>query len=77
MDIGLLFSFLGASVVLTFMPGPDILLVLTESITKGRRHGIALSVGLCSGVLIHTIGAATGLSLIIQNSNKAYQILKW
>ena len=50
------------------MPGTDNIFVLTESLSKGSRNGIALSVGLATGVLIHTLLAATGLSLIIKNS---------
>lgn len=77
MDPQLLISFLGASVLLTVMPGPDNILVLTESITKGKNSGTALSIGLSSGVLIHTLAAATGLSLIIQSSAMAFQVLKY
>ncbi|MEM1134760.1 MAG: LysE family translocator [Bacteroidota bacterium] len=77
MEINLLLSFLGASILLTFMPGPDNIFVLTESITKGKRNGIGISVGLCLGVLVHTLAAATGLSLIIQNSAIVFQIIKY
>lgn len=77
MEVKLLMAFLAASALLTLMPGPDILLVLTESITRGKEKGIALSMGLCSGVLLHTLAAATGLSLLIQNSATAFQVLKY
>jgi threonine/homoserine/homoserine lactone efflux protein len=77
MDIGLVFSFLGASIILTLMPGPDNLFVLTESITKGQKNGILISIGLCLGVLVHTLAAATGLSIIIQNSPLAFSIIKY
>ena len=72
-----LISFIGASVILTIMPGPDIIFVLTESLTKGHKNGIAISSGLCSGLLIHTLAAATGLSLIIQKSALAFSIVKY
>lgn len=77
MEIGLILSFLSASILLTLMPGPDNIFVLTESITKGKRNGIAVSVGLASGVLIHTLAAATGLSIIIQQSAMAFTIIKY
>ncbi|MGB0861741.1 MAG: LysE family translocator [Saprospiraceae bacterium] len=77
MDIGLVFSFLGASILLTLMPGPDNLFVLTESITKGQKNGISISIGLCLGVLVHTLAAATGLSIIIQQSALAFSIIKY
>lgn len=77
MQIELILSFLLASVLLTFMPGPDNIFVLTESITKGQKNGIAISIGLCTGVLIHTLAAATGLSIVIQKSALAFSIIKY
>ncbi len=77
MELGLILSFIGASVVLSLMPGPDNIFVLTESLTKGHRNGIAISIGLCFGILIHTTAAATGLSIIIQKSAIAFSILKY
>jgi threonine/homoserine/homoserine lactone efflux protein len=77
MDISVLLSFLGASVLLTVLPGPDNILVLTESITKGRREGIGLSLGISSGILVHTLAAVTGLSLIIRESAMAFSVLKY
>lgn len=75
MDITLLLSFIAASVALALMPGPDNILVLTESITRGKVYGIALALGLSSGVMVHTIAAATGLSLLVQASDLAYQLI--
>jgi threonine/homoserine/homoserine lactone efflux protein len=77
MEINLVLSFILASALLTLMPGPDSLFVITESLTKGKRNGIAVSLGLSSGILIHTLAAATGLSIIIQKSAIAFSILKY
>ena len=77
MELGLILSFIGASVILSLMPGPDNIFVLTESLTKGQRNGIAISAGLSLGVLIHTIAAATGLSIIIQESAMAFSLIKY
>jgi len=77
MEPGLVLSFLGAAMILTFMPGPDNLFVLTESLTKGHKNGIAISAGLSLGVLVHTLAAATGLSIIIQQSAFAFSIIKY
>jgi threonine/homoserine/homoserine lactone efflux protein len=77
MELGLILSFIGASVILSLMPGPDNIFVLTESVTKGQRDGIAISIGLSLGVLIHTTAAATGLSIIIQESATAFSVIKY
>ncbi len=77
MELATILSFLTASVVLSLMPGPDNIFVLTESISKGQRNGIAISLGLACGVLLHTTLAATGLSILIQQSALAFSILKY
>lgn len=77
MSVELILSFLGASIVLTIMPGPDNIFVLTESLTKGRKTGIAISLGLATGILVHTLAAATGLSLIIKQSAMAFSVIKY
>ncbi len=77
MEFELLLSFIGASVVLTLMPGPDNIYVLSESIIKGYKNGIAISVGLVSGIIIHTLAAATGLSILIQKSEILFVTIKY
>ncbi|MGH1336689.1 MAG: LysE family translocator [Aureispira sp.] len=77
MELGLILSFLGMSILLSLMPGPDNIFILTESLTKGQRNGIVLSLGLSLGVLVHTIGAATGLSIVIQQSAMAFSMIKY
>lgn len=77
MNIELLLSFLSASIILTIMPGPDNIFVLTESLTNGRKTGIAISFGLTTGVLVHTLVAATGLSIIVQKSAIAFSVIKY
>jgi len=77
MDITTIISFLLASMALTIMPGPDNIYVLTESITRGARTGILISIGLISGIIIHTALAATGISIIIQQSDLLFQLIKY
>jgi len=77
MELTYILSFLAASALLTLMPGPDNIFVLTQSITRGPRHGVALTTGLVSGVLVHTLAAATGLSILLLNSALAFQIIKF
>lgn len=77
MDFTVLVSFMVASIALAIMPGPDNIYVLTESITKGKRNGILTSVGLCLGVLIHTLAAASGISLIVQSSTLLFSVIKY
>ena len=72
-----LIYFIAASAALTFLPGPDILFVLTQSISQGKIAGIATASGLCTGVLVHTTAAALGVSAIVYQSALAFTVLKY
>ena len=71
MDFQTLYAFVISSLVLTISPGPDIIYVLSQSIIKGKNSAIMVSLGLTSGLLIHTFFVSIGLSLIIIE-NKEY-----
>ena len=60
--------FLISSISLTLMPGPDILFVISQSISKNKTTGILISLGLCTGLLIHTLLLVFGFSSIISNN---------
>lgn len=77
MELELTLSFTLSSILLSLMPGPDNIFVLTESVTKGYKNGIAIAFGLCVGILLHTFAAATGLSLIIQQSVFVFTAIKY
>ncbi|MBE9916410.1 LysE family translocator [Paenibacillus donghaensis] len=77
MDIATVLSFLGVAVLLTLMPGPDNLFVLAQSISQGRKAGIATTLGLCSGLIVHVTAAALGISAIIYQSGVAFAIVKY
>lgn len=72
-----LIEFIIASSLLTLLPGPDILFVLTQSMIHGRKAGISVALGLCSGLFVHTAAAAFGLSLIISSSPTLFAIIKY
>lgn len=69
-------SFLLASIALTLSPGPDILYVLTQSISNGKKYGIATAAGLVTGILVHTTLIALGVSAIIKQSELIFTVIK-
>lgn len=62
--LDLLMPFILASALLSIAPGPDNLFVLTQSALYGRRSGILITMGLCSGLVVHTIAVALGVAVI-------------
>ena len=45
---GELIAFLAAAILLTISPGPDIIYVLVQGMTNGKKHGIVTTLGLVS-----------------------------
>ena len=72
-----LFYFLCASAALTIAPGPDSIFVMTQGITRGRKPAIVAALGMCSGVSVHTIMAAFGISALFHSSLLAFNIVKY
>lgn len=68
LGIEILLAFISASVILCFVPGPDNIFVLTQSAIRGWRVGIITTLGLCSGLVVHTVLVALGVAVIFQTS---------
>jgi threonine/homoserine/homoserine lactone efflux protein len=69
-------TFVSASLVLAFTPGPDNIFVLTQSALHGWREGIIVTLGLCAGLIVHTAAVALGAAVIFQQSDAAFTALK-
>lgn len=68
--------FLTASILLTLAPGPDILYLLTKSLSDGAKAGIILACGLVSGIVFHTTLVMVGVAAFIKSSTMAMLLLK-
>ncbi len=77
MTASTLLCFLGASVALTVAPGPDNTFVVAQGISRGRKAAIVTALGMCSGVSVHTIAAALGVSALLYSSAAAFTLLKY
>jgi len=76
MTIDTILSFFLTSLVLTIAPGPDVMYVLSQSISKGRNYGIAAAFGLATGLLFHTTLLAFGISSMITAIPWLFQAIK-
>jgi len=69
-------AFFGVSVLLGLSPGPDNVFVLMQSATHGRKAGLMVTLGLCTGLLGHTAAVALGLAAVLAASATAFTALK-
>ena len=72
-----LVAFFGVSVLLGLSPGPDNVFVLIQSAQRGWRLGLAVVLGLCLGIVVHTLAVALGLAAVFAASEVAFSVLKW
>lgn len=72
----LITTFVLASTLLAFAPGPDNLFVLTHAALHGSRAGLLVTLGLCTGLVGHTALVTLGVAALIMVSTTAFLLLK-
>jgi threonine/homoserine/homoserine lactone efflux protein len=77
LNLEVLSAFILSSTALTLMPGPDIIYVISQSVLFGKRTGILISLGLVTGLLIHTCLVIFGLATIMDLYPNSIFIVKF
>jgi RhtB (resistance to homoserine/threonine) family protein len=70
-------GFILAAILLNLTPGTDSMYIITRSISQGQTAGFYSVLGITSGILVHTLLAALGLSVLLANSPTAFMIVKY
>ena len=73
-DLGL---FVAAGLLLNVTPGPDMAYIAARAAAGGIRAGVAATLGITAGCVVHTLAAAAGLSVLLATSAAAFSIVKW
>ena len=76
-DQGILLMFFITSLLLALSPGPDNLFVMTQAAQQGRKAGLFVTLGLCTGLLFHTAAVTFGLAALFKASATAFTVLKF
>jgi threonine/homoserine/homoserine lactone efflux protein len=69
-------AYTAAELLLILTPGPDMTLFLGQTLTGGRSRGAAAMLGASTGLIVHTMLAAFGLSALLAASTTAFSIVK-
>ncbi|UFW88368.1 LysE family translocator [Bradyrhizobium barranii] len=75
-DLQTFFLFLAAALLVAVTPGPGIFYIVARTLASGGSEGLASSVGLGIGGLVHVFGGAVGLSALVMASAEAFTLLK-
>jgi RhtB (resistance to homoserine/threonine) family protein len=71
-----LWTYLIAISLLTITPGVDTVLIIRNTTRGGWRDGMLSSLGICSGLFVHALVSAVGISVILLQSAWAFRALK-
>ncbi len=70
-------AFTVLAALMTMSPGADTLLVVRNALRGGRRDGLATALGICSGLYVHALLSALGVSMVLMHSATAFTALKF
>lgn len=73
----LLAAFVTASLVLAITPGPAVVFIVTQTLGRGRRAGLASVAGVALGNFGNAAGAAIGLAALFAVSSLAFSVVKY
>jgi len=76
MDPALVIAFGVAVFLLSVAPGPDMLFIVANAAAGGRRAGLVSAVGMSTGLAVHTVAAALGLSALIAAVPEALTVIR-
>jgi RhtB (resistance to homoserine/threonine) family protein len=71
-----LWIFMGISVVVIVVPGPDTALVTKNAVLHDRRTAIGTALGVNAGLLVWTLASAFGVASVVRASDEAFTALK-
>lgn len=76
MEPALVAAFVVAAFLLSVAPGPDMLFIVANAAAGGRRAGLVSAVGMSTGLAVHTVAAALGLSALIAAAPEALVVIR-
>jgi threonine/homoserine/homoserine lactone efflux protein len=71
-----LLAFVGVAVVLTLSPGPDMALVLRNTVRGGRKSGFRTVAGIAVGLVVWATATALGVAAVLAASATVFAALK-
>jgi threonine/homoserine/homoserine lactone efflux protein len=76
-DASTLAVFSAAALLLLIIPGPAVLYIVAQSVSRGRMAGLVSMLGIQVGGLVHVAAAAVGLSALVVQSALAFSVVKY
>ncbi|OLF04392.1 lysine transporter LysE [Actinophytocola xinjiangensis] len=65
MDLSLVLAFAAACLIISIVPGQDMMFIVANGIARGRAAGVVAAVGMSTGIAVHTVLTALGLGALL------------
>jgi threonine/homoserine/homoserine lactone efflux protein len=66
-----------AALVMVLTPGPNMIYLISRSLSQGRAAGVVSLFGVAAGFLVHLFAAAAGVTAVFMAVPLAYDALRW
>jgi homoserine/homoserine lactone efflux protein len=77
MDIGLYAAFCGAVAVLILIPGPNVALIVSNSVAYGTRYGLLTVLGAATAMVPQLIVTALGMTAALSALGHWFEVVRW
>lgn len=68
-------AYVAACIILSIVPGPNVTVIVANSLRAGTRAGMATVIGTQLGVFLALAVLAAGLQVIIQSAGFVFEII--
>ena len=77
MDANLLLAFVGISTAVIVIPGPSVLLIVSNSLKLGTRNGLFTAVGVSAAMIIQLAVAVAGITSLVFLLADWFAVIRW
>ncbi len=77
MPLPLYAAFVGATIVLMLIPGPNVALIVANSLAHGARFGLLTVAGTTAAMTVQLAFTALGMTAFLGEVARAFEILRW
>ncbi|AUH32891.1 LysE family translocator [Paracoccus tegillarcae] len=77
MDIHLWLAFVLSFAILSLIPGPSVIMVMSQALIRGKRAALVCVAGDLAGVLVMMSLAFGGIGAVLAASSLAFQAMRW
>lgn len=77
MSVNLYLAFVAASLALALMPGPNVAVIISNSVAYGARYGLLTVAGTSSAMVPQLLVVTFGLAGVLEFMGHWFEVLRW